>query len=836
MIASETKLNQAASLQSELFSGSDINEAEVRSALNQVVKQNLPPVCMVLGVLYALLAVSHLLLLPKTVPPSTVALMAALAEVTALVLLIIYLVLTRWPISEKWAHPIGAFIALLVLGNSLINIYFTEDPLQTLTLVLLIIGAGFLFLSPYWLTVIILTTLSGWSAVVWALDPLRVWENYAIPLVSAILLALIIHIARIRSQRDTEILRRDNARRKTELEAVLTSTEAAQRYLATSMAIGQRITSILDLDILLNQVADLIKERFGGNYVGIFLIDDSQEYLVARAGTGEVGRRLVREGFRLKVGAEGIIGWVAEKRRPAWVDEVALDPRYYALESVNDTRSELALPLEMGMTLLGVLDMQSERPAAFKEDDVPFLQTMADQVAIAIQNASLFQVEKSRRRLAEILYSVGRALSGTLMLEEVLGLILSHMNEIVGYDRAAVMLRLDGELETAASRGFPLVTQQQRISIKADDVFQEISRTQRPLHLADVSLRADWEQVEDLPPARAWLGVPLIHSDEVIGMLSLTRESLSPFSPDEISLSAMFASQAAIALHNARLYEQITSFNQALEEKVGQRTEDLEAAYHELERLDKTKSDFIGVASHELRTPITVVHGYCQMLLDDPAIKQNTLHQQLVQGIMSGSTRLNEIVGSLLDTAKIDSRALQLHAVPVVMHTLIDHVSSGLKKAFDERQQKLVIGFEELRALPTIHADPDALRKVFYHLLVNAIKYTPDGGTITISSRVYSGGSDGSEMSAIEVIVRDTGIGIDPNLQELIFTKFYQTGEVAMHSSSKIKFKGGGPGLGLAIARGIVEAHSGRIWAESRGHDEENLPGSEFHVVLPVRN
>jgi signal transduction histidine kinase len=222
------------------------------------------------------------------------------------------------------------------------------------------------------------------------------------------------------------------------------------------------------------------------------------------------------------------------------------------------------------------------------------------------------------------------------------------------------------------------------------------------------------------------------------------------------------------------------------------------------------------------------------MLLDDPGIKQNTLHQQLVQGILSGSMRLNEIVGSLLDTAKIDSRALQLHLVPVFLSTLIDNVTSGLAASFRERNQTLLI--EDLRLLPPIQADPEALRKVFYHLLVNAIKYTPDGGSITISSQCYKNEGEDGEVSAIEMVISDTGIGIDPSLHEVIFTKFYQTGEVAMHSSSKIKFKGGGPGLGLAIARGIVEAHGGRIWVESREHNEETFPGSQFHVVLPMHN
>jgi signal transduction histidine kinase len=145
----------------------------------------------------------------------------------------------------------------------------------------------------------------------------------------------------------------------------------------------------------------------------------------------------------------------------------------------------------------------------------------------------------------------------------------------------------------------------------------------------------------------------------------------------------------------------------------------------------------------------------------------------------------------------------------------------------------LTLLLKDLGALPAIEADADGLYKVFYHLLTNAVKYTPDGGTITVAGRVFQG-TEPVPGDSVEVTISDTGIGIDPDVQELIFTKFYQTGELSLHSSGKTKFKGGGAGLGLAIVRGIVQAHRGRVWVESPGYDEESFPGSEFHVVLPI--
>jgi signal transduction histidine kinase len=494
----------------------------------------------------------------------------------------------------------------------------------------------------------------------------------------------------------------------------------------------------------------------------------------------------------------------------------------------------LTLPLEMGKKLLGVLDMESEQLNAFREDDVPFLQLLADQVATAIQNASLYESEKSRRRLVETLYNIARALSSSLNPAEVLNQILEHLSEIVSFDRAAVMLRAEDELEIAVARGFPPNYQRIRVSIRENDVFQEICHTQRPLPIADVLERPDWQQVSSLPQARAWLGVPLIYRDEVFGMLSLTRHTPDAYNADEVALAATFAGQAAIALNNARLYDQITRFNQDLESLVRQRTEALQTAYNHLERLDRAKSDFINIASHEFRTPVTVVHGYIQMLLSEPAVQDDPQQLYMLKGIETGANRLTEIVESLLDVAKIDNRELYLYPAPLSVASIVEVACSGLKNAMIERKHSLLIE-PSLRELPAIEADPEALRKVFYQLVINAIKYTPDSGKITISGRALAPGEAQMAEGGVEIVVSDTGIGIDPQVNELIFRKFFQTGEVALHSTGKTKFKGGGPGLGLAIALGIVEAHGGRLWAESAGHDEIECPGSHFHVVLPLR-
>jgi signal transduction histidine kinase len=196
--------------------------------------------------------------------------------------------------------------------------------------------------------------------------------------------------------------------------------------------------------------------------------------------------------------------------------------------------------------------------------------------------------------------------------------------------------------------------------------------------------------------------------------------------------------------------------------------------------------------------------------------------------------RMEEVVENILDVAKIDSRSLDLFMSPLNMRFLIQQVVRRLEKEWVGRQ--LVITVADMPGLPEVEADAEAMEKLFTHLLMNAVKYTPDGGFVRVEGRLYTANGDGrAAPDAVEIIVSDTGIGIAPEVQELVFEKFFQTGKVMLHSSGKTSFKGGGSGIGLAIARGIVEAHNGRIWVESAGYDETECPGSAFHLILPIR-
>jgi len=186
----------------------------------------------------------------------------------------------------------------------------------------------------------------------------------------------------------------------------------------------------------------------------------------------------------------------------------------------------------------------------------------------------------------------------------------------------------------------------------------------------------------------------------------------------------------------------------------------------------------------------------------------------------------------MVDMSLIDGQVLTLRLEPVSIGTIIELAVGELGAAARERKQSITV--EAFTGIPRIQGDPHRLYQVVINVIGNGIKYTPNGGRITISGRLLK--AEGAlEEDFVEIIVADTGIGIDKEDLEYIFGKFYRAEPIELHSTGKTKFKGAGAGLGLAIAKGIVEAHGGRIWAESEGYDEIRCPGSQFHILLPVK-
>lgn len=263
-----------------------------------------------------------------------------------------------------------------------------------------------------------------------------------------------------------------------------------------------------------------------------------------------------------------------------------------------------------------------------------------------------------------------------------------------------------------------------------------------------------------------------------------------------------------------------------MEARIAYISKELVSAQQQLEQLDRTKSNFITVAAHELKTPLTLIDGYTTMMRDMLDETGRNQFNSLLVGMNKGVHRLREIIDDMIDVSLIDNNLLSLNFQQTTVMHILNLLKVDLAASVLERKQKLNI--KTFSGSSTrLYADPERLYQALRNVLVNAIKYTPDKGKISVDGRTLPG--------FIEVTVEDTGIGIAPEHQTVIFEKFAQFGHPDLHSSGKIKFKGGGPGLGLPIARGIIEAHGGTIWVESQGYDEKKYPGATFHILIPIR-
>lgn len=263
-----------------------------------------------------------------------------------------------------------------------------------------------------------------------------------------------------------------------------------------------------------------------------------------------------------------------------------------------------------------------------------------------------------------------------------------------------------------------------------------------------------------------------------------------------------------------------------MESRVAHIAAELGAARLKLEEVDRSKSNFISVAAHELKTPLTLIEGYASMMMDLSHESSDAAQMAgMLGGVETGIKRLRHIIDDMIDLSLIDNNLLDINFRPVWVSHLIKLLKNELQDPINTRGQKLVVSdFDGHRTM--IYGDSERLFQALHNVASNAIKYTPDSGTITVNGRLLPG--------FVEITIADTGIGISLDQQPIVFDKFGQVGRADLHSSSRTKFKGGGAGLGLPIARGIVEAHGGSIWVESPGYDETNLPGSTFHILLPT--
>lgn len=449
----------------------------------------------------------------------------------------------------------------------------------------------------------------------------------------------------------------------------------------------------------------------------------------------------------------------------------------------------------------------------------------------AAENAKLYSSEQARRRAAEALTRALRQISSLGKVTDVPAQVVEQLSNVLPHERSALFLEGVNGVELAAHHGFPpdAPIHELNYNINGTNILHFLAKQTEPMNVSDTQQTRGWGQSPWLPSDRSVLSLPLQSKNKFIGMLIITRSDPSAFNQDEVLLASTFALQATIALENAKLFDEVTRFNEMMERMVELRVAELGVAHDTLKKLDKNKSDFIQVAAHELRTPLTVIKGYMGMVKAAPAVQSNSALAQAVEGVLQGTERLHQVVNSMLDVARLENQVLNPHLDLVTLGPILRLIQKDYAEDLQARQLALELD-PSLNSMPPVLADSELLKKALDNVIVNAIKFTPDGGKISVTAGIVPNGMD----QLCEIRVRDTGIGIDPANHKIVFEKLYQLGKVELHSSGRTKFKGGGPGLGLAIAAGIVKAHRGKIWVESPGYDEVKLPGSTFFIQLPL--
>ncbi len=278
----------------------------------------------------------------------------------------------------------------------------------------------------------------------------------------------------------------------------------------------------------------------------------------------------------------------------------------------------------------------------------------------------------------------------------------------------------------------------------------------------------------------------------------------------------------------ASLSEAQTKYIQEIVGRLETRVRELEASNNALKRLDKMKDSFIEITAHELRTPLTLVAGYSRLMNDIPSIKETIANDEnsrtMIQGLNDGIKRMQGIINEVVTISRIMTNQIDISIGPINPALIVEKIVNNLQETLKVRP--INIHFDRTTWPQKMRGDGDMLMLMLNNLIANAIKYTPDGGHVYLTAT--------ADDQYIRISIKDTGIGVASDEHERIFERFHTAGDTRLHSTSKIAFRGGGMGLGLAVAKGIIEAHSGRIWVESPGFDPDKLPGSEFIVQMPV--
>ncbi len=584
---------------------------------------------------------------------------------------------------------------------------------------------------------------------------------------------------------------------------LLEETRRRAQELEAINEIGRTISSVLDPQAVMRQIVDITKSRFGYYFVGVLLMED--RHLVFEDGStiGSTERRLQPRSVTLDIDRPGIVTDAARLGQPMLVNDVLSDPRFITVPELSATRAELVVPIEVKGRIIGVLDVQSDRPYAFAQADVLLMTSLASQAGVALENARLFaEMEAEARRRA--------------LISEVLQVAATTMTPHELLRRSAEAISRQLEMPTFVMEWMPEIESLRLIAARNADGSEiplprpdaRMNRQQAAL-MGDALFRPGVTVLRDIPHlasgrmvgiARQWGLIdaalaPMVIRGQPLGLLALGRPAgHPPIDDNETEFLNIVAANLSVAWENARLYQEAVETAERLRE------------------VDRLKSQFLANMSHELRTPLNSIIGFSRVILkgiDGPITEQQ---RQDLEAIFNSGQHLLGLINDILDISKIEAGKMELTFEPTDLQEIIRGVMSTaialVKDKPIELQQSVPAD------LPIITADNRRVRQVLLNLVSNAAKFT-DQGFIRVEARV-----DGDFVA---ISVSDSGIGIPPEKLPHIFEAFTQ-----VDASPSRKY--GGTGLGLTITKSFVELHGGRIWVES-----ELGKGCTFTFTLPIQ-
>jgi GAF domain-containing protein/DNA-binding response OmpR family regulator len=592
---------------------------------------------------------------------------------------------------------------------------------------------------------------------------------------------------------------------------LLQQTERRARQLQTSADVSQSAGQILDLQVLLPQLVDLIKGAFGYDHVQIFLMDEVGEYAELRASTGEAGRQLLGIRHKLQKGSDSVIGMVTAIGQPQIaLDTADADVIHYPNPYLPLTRSEMALPLIVQERVIGALDVQSNQPNAFNEEDVKVLTTLAAQISVAIDNANLYEAAQQQADKMGFLFEVTSAATAADTLEEALQNVAERLHEMLSALSVIVYmprLYVDSRdnpftmLQAVALAGAdqPLSEIEEILADDPENLISEVGRNMKAFVIDNVV-----QEVRYLPvvsAARSAVILPLVSSNELVGVIVMEDRRSGAFDYDVLQLLLTLAGALSAVVQSARLLEQLQHTNEQLRE------------------LDRLKSDFLANMSHELRTPLNSIIGFSRVMLKGIDGPLTEMQEQDLTTIYNSGQHLLMLINDVLDQAKIAAGKMDLKFAYFDIKPVVEAVKSiGIGLVKDKKINMLM---EVAPNLPQAYGDEFRIRQVLLNMVSNAAKFTNEGA---ITLRIYPVRVEDSGKTMVRIDVEDTGIGINEKDQPLLFEAFRQI-------DSSLTRTQGGTGLGLPIAKSLIEMQGGQMTVTS----EVNV-GSTFSILIPTES